>query len=88
MGESWGLWSQTAGIATPKNNGDPSLGAKTSVLSSLVGTQPVARRGVSGRHCRIGDLPPPIQLSTWTFLSHITGTSSPQLPRTECENHL
>lgn len=59
MGESWGLWSQTAGIATPKNNGDPSLGAKTSVLISLVGTQPVARRGVSGRHCRIGGSPSP-----------------------------
>lgn len=42
------------------------------------------QEGIAG----LGDLPPPIQLSTWTFLSHITGTSSPQLPRAECENHL
>lgn len=59
MGESWGLWSQTAGIATPKNYGDPSLGAKNSVLSSLVGIPPVARQGVSGRRCRTGGSPSP-----------------------------
>lgn len=73
LGESWGLWSQTAGIATPEIYGDPSLGAKNSVLSSLVGIPPVARRGVSGRRCRTGgvSLPP---------LSCLPGRHSVTLP--------
>ena len=45
--------------SNPENNGDPSLGAKTSVLSSLVGAQPVARRGGIRKACRTGGSPSP-----------------------------